>query len=31
VNANFSTVVQGVILIGVVLFGSLLAMRRVRA
>jgi ribose transport system permease protein len=31
VNPNFSTVVQGVILIGVVLFGSLLAMRRVRA
>ncbi len=31
INANFSTVVQGVILIGVVLFGSLLAMRRVRA
>jgi ribose transport system permease protein len=31
VNPNFSTVVQGVILIGVVLFGSLVAMRRVRA
>jgi ribose transport system permease protein len=31
VNPNFSTVVQGVILIGVVLFGSVLAMRRVRA
>jgi ribose transport system permease protein len=31
VNPNFSTVVQGVILIGVVLLGSVLAMRRVRA
>ena len=30
VNPNFSTVVQGVILIGVVLLGSVLAMRRVR-
>lgn len=29
VNSNFSTVVQGVILIGVVLFGSLVAMRKV--
>jgi ribose transport system permease protein len=31
INASFSTAVQGLILIGVVLFGSLLAMRRVRA
>ena len=31
VNPNFSTVIQGVILIGVVLLGSVLAMRRVRA
>jgi len=31
VNPNFSTVIQGAILIGVVLFGSVLAMRRVRA
>jgi ribose transport system permease protein len=31
VNANFATVIQGVILIGVVLLGSLLAMRRVRS
>lgn len=31
VNSNFSTVVQGAILIGVVLFGSLVAMRKVRA
>jgi ribose transport system permease protein len=31
VNPNFSIVVQGVILIGVVLLGSILAMRRVRA
>ena len=30
VNPNFSTVVQGVILIGVVMFGSFLAIRRVR-
>jgi ribose transport system permease protein len=30
VNPNFSTVVQGVILIGVVLVGSLVAMRKVR-
>jgi ribose transport system permease protein len=30
VNPNFSTVVQGVILIGVVMFGSLVAMRKVR-
>ena len=31
VNPNLSTVVQGAILIGVVMFGSLLAMRQVRA
>lgn len=31
INASFSTAVQGLILIGVVLFGSLLAMRRIRA
>jgi ribose transport system permease protein len=31
VNPNFSTVVQGAILIGVVMFGSLVAMRKVRA
>jgi ribose transport system permease protein len=31
VNPSFSTVVQGVILIGVVMLGSVLAMRRVRA
>jgi ribose transport system permease protein len=31
VNPNFSTVVEGVILIGVVLFGSFVAMRKVRA
>jgi len=31
VNPNFSTVVQGVILIGVVMFGSFVAMRKVRA
>jgi ribose transport system permease protein len=31
VNPNFSTVVQGAILIGVVMFGSFLAMRKVRA
>jgi len=31
VNPNFSTVVQGAILIGVVMLGSFLAMRRVRA
>ena len=31
VNSNLSTVVQGTILIGVVMFGSLLTMRRVRA
>jgi ribose transport system permease protein len=30
VNPNFSTVVQGAILIGVVMFGSFIAMRRVR-
>jgi len=30
VNPNFSTVVQGVILIGVVMFGSMVAMRKVR-
>jgi ribose transport system permease protein len=30
VNPNFSTVVQGAILIGVVMFGSLVAMRKVR-
>jgi ribose transport system permease protein len=30
VNPNFSTVIQGAILIGVVLLGSVLAMRRVR-
>lgn len=30
VNPNFSTVVQGAILIGVVMFGSFVAMRRVR-
>ena len=31
VNSNLSTVVQGTILIGVVMFGSLLAMRRARS
>ncbi len=31
VNPNFSTVIEGAILIGVVMFGSLLAMRRSRA
>jgi ribose transport system permease protein len=31
VDPNFSTVVQGAILIGVVMFGSFLALRRVRA
>jgi ribose transport system permease protein len=31
VNPNFATVIQGAILIGVVLLGSLLAMRRARA
>ncbi len=31
VNSNLSTVIQGVILIGVVMFGSLVAMRRARA
>jgi ribose transport system permease protein len=31
INSNLSTAVQGVILIGVVLFGSLLTLRRVRA
>jgi ribose transport system permease protein len=31
VNPNFSTVIQGAVLIGVVMFGSLLAMRKVRA
>ncbi|HET9346910.1 MAG TPA: ABC transporter permease [Candidatus Limnocylindrales bacterium] len=31
VNPNFSTVVQGAVLIGVVMFGSFLAMRKVRA
>ena len=31
INSNLSTAVQGVILIGVVLFGSLVTMRRVRA
>ena len=31
VNPNFAEVVQGVILIGVVMFGSFVAMRRVRA
>jgi ribose transport system permease protein len=31
VNPNFSTVIQGVILIGVVMFGSFVAMRKVRA
>jgi ribose transport system permease protein len=31
VNPNFSTVIQGAILIGVVMFGSLLAMRKSRA
>jgi ribose transport system permease protein len=31
VNPSFATVIQGAILIGVVMFGSLLAMRRVRA
>ena len=30
VNPNLSTAVQGVILIGVVMFGSLVAMRKVR-
>ena len=30
-NSNLSTVIQGAILIGVVMFGSLLTMRRVRA
>lgn len=31
VNPNFATVIQGAILIGVVMFGSFVAMRRVRA
>ena len=31
VNTNLATVVQGVILIGVVMFGSLIQMRRSRA
>ena len=30
INPNFGTVVQGVILIGVVMLGSFLALRRVR-
>jgi hypothetical protein len=31
VDPNLSTAIQGAILIGVVMFGSLIAMRKVRA